>query len=109
MVLCGASWYSKKFYLDDAFNKLPTQVKDELKIMCVLYTEEVGGVLTLFFDEDGNLELRTSCEEGDLLYDEIGAALKIGKMRNEKAELFESLELFYRVFILGLDAGDRKD
>ncbi|MBR4183622.1 MAG: hypothetical protein IKQ56_07360 [Lachnospiraceae bacterium] len=101
-VLCGASYYNKKFYLNEAFDKLPTQVKDELKIMCVLYTEEVGGVFTLFFDDEGNLELRTTCEEGDLLYDEIGAALKIGKMRAEKAELFESLELFYRVFILGI-------
>ena len=103
MVLCGASWYNKKYYLNDAFEKLPTQVKEELKIMCVLYTEEVGGVLTLFFDEDGNLEFRTTCEEGDLLYDEIGAVLKIKKLRNENTELFESLELFYKVFILGLD------
>ena len=71
--------------------------------MCVLYTEEVGGVLTLFFDEDGNLEFNTTCEEGDLLYDEIGAVLKIKKLRSENTELFESLELFYRVFILGLD------
>ena len=103
VVLCGASCYTKKYYLNELFNKLPTQVKDELKIMCVLYTEEVGGVLTLFFDEDGNLELRTAGEDGDLLYDEIGAGLKIGKLRTEKAELFESLELFYRVFILGLE------
>jgi len=103
IVLCGASWYNKKYYLNDAFEKLPTQVKEELKIMCVLYTEEVGGVLTLFFDEDGNLEFRTTCEEGDLLYDEIGAVLKIKKLRNENTELFESLELFYKVFILGLD------
>ena len=103
IVLCGASWYNKKYYLNDAFEKLPTQIKEELKIMCVLYTEEVGGVLTLFFDEDGNLEFRTTCEEGDLLYDEIGAVLKIKKLRNENTELFESLELFYKVFILGLD------
>ena len=103
IVLCGASWYNKKYYLNDAFEKLPTQVKEELKIMCVLYTEEVGGVLTLFFDEDGNLEFRTTCEEGDLLYDEIGAVLKIKKLRNENTELFESLELFYKVFILGLE------
>ena len=60
-------------------------------------------MLTLFFDEDGNLEFRTTCEEGDLLYDEIGAVLKIKKLRGENTELFESLELFYKVFILGLE------
>ena len=55
IVLCGASAYEKKFYLNDDFASLPEQVKEELKIMCVLFTEDVGGVLTLEFDDDGNL------------------------------------------------------
>ena len=33
---------------------ISTQIKDELKIMCVLYTEDVGGILTLEFDSEGN-------------------------------------------------------
>ena len=41
-------------------------------------------VLELVFDEAGNLELRTSCEEGDFCYDEIGSVLKIKQLRNEK-------------------------
>ena len=31
----------------------------------------------------------------------IGSGLKISRLRKEKADLFESLELFYRVFVLG--------
>ena len=54
-VLCSASRYTKKYYLNPEFDRLPTAVKDELKIMCVLFTEEVGGVILLMFDEDGNL------------------------------------------------------
>ena len=91
----------KKFYLNDNFDGLPESIKDELKIMCVLYTEDVGGTLQLVYDEDGNLEFRTEAEEGDLLYDEIGSVLKIKQLQNTKQELLEALELYFRVFFLG--------
>ena len=86
VVLCGASAYEQKYYLNEDFKSLPSQVQDELKIMCVLFTEDVGGILTLVFDEDGKLLLETSADEGDLLYDEIGSELKIRQIRKEKAE-----------------------
>lgn len=103
VVLCGSSKYTKKYYLNEDFNGLPQPVKDELKIMCVLYTEEIGGTLELKFDDDGNLSLVTDAQEGDLLYDEIGSVLKIKKLQKEKAELFEQLETYYKVFFLGED------
>ena len=103
VVLCGASAYEQKYYLNEDFKSLPSQVQDELKIMCVLFTEDVGGILTLVFDEDGKLLLETSADEGDLLYDEIGSELKIRQIRKEKAEFLQSLELFYKVFFLGED------
>lgn len=103
VVLCGASAYEQKYYLKNDFKSLPSQVQDELKIMCVLFTEDVGGILTLVFDEDGKLLLETSADEGDLLYDEIGSELKIRQIRKEKAEFLQSLELFYKVFFLGED------
>lgn len=31
--------------------------------MCVLFTEEVGGILELVFDEEGNLLFRTDADE----------------------------------------------
>ena len=103
VVLCGASAYEQKYYLNEDFKSLPSQVQDELKIMCVLFTEDVGGILTLVFDEDGKLLLETSADEGDLLYDDIESELKIRQIRKEKAELLQSLELFYKVFFLGED------
>ena len=103
VVLCGASAYEQKYYLNEDFKSLPSQVQDELKIMCVLFTEDVGGILTLVFDEDGKLLLETSADEGDLLYDEIGSVLEIRQIRKEKAEFLQSLELFYKVFFLGED------
>ena len=103
VVLCGASAYEKKYYQNEDFKALPQQIQDELKIMCVLFTEDIGGVLTLVFDEEGNLLLEVSANEGDLLYDDIGSELKIRQIRKEKAELLQSLELYYKVFFLGED------
>ena len=71
--------------------------------MCVLFTEDVGGVLTLEFDDDGNLNLSVSADENDVLFDEIGSALKIKQLRNQKRDLFEALETYYKVFFLGED------
>ena len=102
VVLCGASSYEKKYYLNEDFKALPQQIQDELKIMCVLFTEDIGGVLTLVFEE-GNLLLEVSANEEDLLYDDIGSELKIRQIRKEKAELLQSLELYYKVFFLGED------
>ena len=53
VVLCGASAYNKKFYLNQDFKGLPDSIKDELKIMCVLFTEDIGGIFQVVFDEDG--------------------------------------------------------
>ena len=69
--------------------------------MCVLFTEDVGGILEVFFNEDGELEFRTSADEGDYLYDEIGSVLMVKDLQRSKTELLESLEMFYRIIILG--------
>ena len=101
VVLCASSAYEKKFYLNEAFDKLPEDIKNELKIMCVLFTEEVGGILTLEFDENGTLLFKTEADENDLLYDDIACGMLIKKLQYEKRDLLESMEMFYRVFFLG--------
>ena len=113
----AGSFYGKK--LEEAgitgvssvedFENLPQKVKDELQLMCVLYTEDVGGILTLVFEEDGTLEFEASADEGDLLLDEIGSVLKIKQMRNEKQDLLEALEMYFKVFFLGEDAPEEPE
>ena len=100
MILCGANSYTQKYYLGEQFSVLPDQVKDELQIMCVLYVEDIGGVLTLEYDEEGNLDFRVEAEETDYLFDDIGSVLKIKQLRQQKQELLEALELFYRTFFM---------
>ena len=102
-VLCVSNSYEKKYYFSPDFDKLPDDVKNELKIMCVLFTEEVGGILDMEFDEEGNLLFKSSADEGDLLYDEIACGMLVKKYQYEKRELLESLEMFFKVFFLGME------
>ncbi len=99
--LCGASAYERKYYLNPEFSSLPAQIKDELRILCVTYTEEIGGIFTMEFDDDGSLQLNTAAKENDFAYDEIGSQLRIKQLLSKNQELFSSLELYYRIFIKG--------
>lgn len=98
VVLCSASKYAQKYYLNEDFEGLPEAVKQELQIMCVLFTEDVGGVIILEFDEDGNLNIKTEAYEEDILYDEIGSVLKVKQLQETKKELFEQLEQYFQAF-----------
>ncbi len=100
-VLCGANSYMQNYYFNPRFSALPLQVQQELKVLCVLFAEEVGGILTMEFLPDGTLTLNVTADEKDYLYDQIESELQIRKMQDEQAELFDSLEKYYRVMILG--------
>ena len=101
VVLCGANSYEEKYYLNPDFEQLPDAVKTELKIMCVLYVNDVGGILTLAYGEDGELCFEVTSEEFDPMFDDIGSRLKIKQIQREKRELLEALQMYYKVFFLG--------
>lgn len=101
IVLCGANSYDMKYYFNKDFSRLPEQVQNDIHVICVLFTEEAGGIFRMEFDEDGNLELVTEADEGDLLYDEVSAGLLVKEVRKNRQELFEQLTLFYKVVFLG--------
>ena len=69
--------------------------------LCVFFfTEDVGGILRLEFDEKGNLNLTVESKEDDFFFDEIGSVLKIKQLRAEKRELLENMETYFRVLFL---------
>ena len=102
-VLCACSAYEQKFYLNPRYESLPEGIKEELKILSVMLTADVGGVFTMEFEEDGSLYMSTTAKENDFFYDEIGSELMIKKLRQEKQDFWESLELYYKIFLLGED------
>lgn len=106
VILCAASAYEEKYYLNPDFSGLPTSIQEELQILCVLYTADIGGILTLHFDDSGNLLMHVTARENDLLFDEIGSVLKIKQIQMDKRELLEALELYYRAVFLHEDVSE---
>ena len=110
IVLCGANAYEIKYYFnEEQFKMIPESIKEELHIICVLFTEEVGGVFTIAFEEDGNVVMETNADDDDIYYDEVSSGLLIAEIRRSRQELFESLSLYYRVFIKKEDVSELLD
>ncbi len=99
IVLCGANAYEQKYYYNPLFSKVPESIQKELRIICVLFTQDAGGIFTISFEDDGTLILETSAEEDDITYDEITAGLLVTEVRRKRREIFESLEMYYKVVI----------
>ena len=99
IVVCGANAYEQKYYFNKEFSRIPQSVQDDLHILCVLFTEEVRGVFTIGFDEDGELLLETRADDDDITYDEIASGMMIKKVRDSRQEVFEALQLYYRALI----------
>ena len=96
-VLCAASAYEEKYYLNPKFEKLPESVRSELKVICVLFTEEIGGRFLMEFTPEGDLQFRTEALDSDYNYDEIGAALMCREIRTRRQDLMREMELYYQV------------
>jgi len=95
LTLCGANASNMKYYFNsEKFSLLPGQVQNDLKILLVKYCSDVGGAITLSFDEDCNLKI-TTFEP----IDEIDSEIKVSAMQKEHEELFSQLELFARTFL----------
>lgn len=99
IIICAANAYEKKYYFNELFQSVPESIKNELRVICVLFTEEVGGIFTISFDESGDVVLSTTADEEDILYDEISGGLLVKEIQRKRQALFEELKLFYRVFV----------
>ena len=88
---------SRNIYFNQDFASLPETVKQELQIMCVLFTEDVGGILTLEFDEDGSLQFKTE-PWSRCPFDEIGSALKIKELQRTKESFWNLWKCITRYF-----------
>jgi hypothetical protein len=100
VVLCAASSYEQKYYFNGSFSQIPGEVKDQLHIICVLFTEDIGGIILFVFDGEGHLQIRTQAKDSDYNYDEIGAALEVKEIQRQRRDMLNGLELYYRAVFL---------
>lgn len=95
-VLAVVSQYADKYFLNEELGKLPDEIRKEVLVLLIMVTEEAGGITVLGFEEDGEVYLASTCEEGDLGYDEISAGLLIREIEREHRDLLEQLSQWYR-------------
>lgn len=100
VVLCAASAYEQKYFFNPSFNGIPDDIRKQLNVICVLFTEDIGGIILFEFDEEGRLQIRTEARDSDYDYDEIGAALEVKEIQKQRRDMMNGLELYYRGVIL---------
>lgn len=106
IILCGANAYEKKYYYNPLFKNVPVSIQKELHIICVLFTQEAGGVFTIEFEDDGTVTMETNADEEDITYDEVTAGLLVSEVRRQRQDVFSALEAYYRIQILHENPAD---
>ena len=81
---------------------------DDIEVQMKTSRDDVVVLSDYEVDENGELELHTTAREGDMMYDDIGSGLEVKRLREEKRDLLEALEMYVKVFFLGLE-GDEDD
>lgn len=97
-ILCSASKYTRKFFWNPDFQDCPKELRQEMQILCVMFTEEVGGIVIVYFDDNGSITMVSSGEEDDPYFDRIGSGLKLEQVKGEKRQLFERIEAYYQLY-----------
>ncbi len=97
-VLAAASYAEQKYFLEPAFDGLPDTIKDEIKIVCVVLAQKLCCTFLLGFYEDGEIYFETVVPRDMIDFDEIGAELEIKALKQDKAELWKALKLWFLIF-----------
>ncbi len=101
-ILCSASFYKQGYALNEKFERLPDEIKKELRVITVCLAEKTRGIAIIgFYKETSDVYIEVMNQPDDFLYDEIGAKMEVGYVERENEELFHSLSLWYRTFIKG--------
>lgn len=96
-VLLAISPYIKKYYFNEKYKELPKDIKNELIEVLAAIAEKINGIITIGFEEDGDIYFEERYED-PMLYDDIGGQLEIRKLQREKQSLFEALKLWYQIY-----------
>ncbi len=96
VLLAMVSQYTDKYFWNEELGPLPEEIRKEVLVLLIMITEEAGGITVMGFEEDGEIYLASTCEEGDLGYDEISAGLLIREVEREQKDMLERLSEWYR-------------
>ncbi|MGL4738023.1 MAG: DUF6145 family protein, partial [Cellulosilyticaceae bacterium] len=89
LVIC-ASPYEHKYFIEPGFEDIPASIKEELIEAIASIAEKVNGIISLGFNDEGNIYIEQNSQE-DVFVDDIGSALEIKRFQVEKKEILKSL------------------
>ena len=96
-ILISVSPYVQKYYINEAFNELPEDIKETLRAKLAVVAEKTHAIISLGFNEKGEIYIEYQYE--DLSYvDEIGVELRIKKFQQEESELLKSIKVWYMIY-----------
>lgn len=96
-IVLSVSPYNHKYYFESNFNDIPAEIKEELTEAIAAIAEKVNAIITVGFNEEGQIFIDQTADM-DVFVDDIGAALEIKRLQQEKAELLKSLQLWYMIY-----------
>lgn len=99
-VIASASYYNKKYYLNEGFEKLPYAVKKDLKEICTGYVEKYKCVFMIGFYEDCEIFVETQVsEENEFSFMEIDSKMEIKRIENEYSDMLEGLHKWVMIYV----------
>lgn len=97
IIIAVSNQYIMKYYCDEILNDLTEELKENIKLMLVKYTEECGGIVELIYNTQFNdLSLLSIAEDEDFTYDEIEANFKLSKLEREYQDFFKELAIYIK-------------
>lgn len=97
-VIAAASYYNQKYFVNPEFNDIPTEIRNELRLICINLSEKLHCAFFVGFTDAGTIYFETRAEEADYDYDEIGADLEIKELGKTHSELIRTLQLWYTMY-----------
>mgnify|MGYP000896162334 CR=1 FL=1 len=96
-ILLSISPYIQKYYFNEAYNDLPSSIKEELIAKLSVIAEKVNCIISVGFHLDGEIFIEERHED-PIAYDDIGAALEIKELQIKEAELLKSIKMWYMIY-----------
>lgn len=98
IVIGAASFYKHAYFFNPEFAELPSDIKNEIKVICTCMAERIHGIFNMGFYDDGSVYFEAMGEESDVFYDESATQLEIAELTKERKELIRTLGMWYTVF-----------
>ncbi|MDF2877124.1 MAG: hypothetical protein K0S30_220 [Clostridia bacterium] len=96
-ILISISPYVQKYYLNENYEDLPKDIKEEIIAKLSVVAEKTDCIISVGFDEKGEIFIEERHDD-PIGHDDIGVALEIKRLQTEEVELLKALKLWHMIY-----------